>query len=165
MGMGTGMGTGTGGLGLLSRMLQEGMRPPSPMPPPSCTGTLPNIARNAIVSCRELVTYDLTKDALLRAQLMTGEDGAGGTWPGTIPVPATLNPPSLPHRQRPLPFCSRLRGWLLRHGGGIAGGRGEDAVHERRPRAVPERAQLPPRSAHAGRPRRLLQGVSLGMPR
>uniref|UniRef100_A0A8C3NTQ3 Uncoupling protein 3 n=1 Tax=Cyanoderma ruficeps TaxID=181631 RepID=A0A8C3NTQ3_9PASS len=33
-------------------------------------GTLPNIARNAIINCGELVTYDLLKDALLRAQLM-----------------------------------------------------------------------------------------------
>ncbi|NWH80769.1 UCP3 protein, partial [Piaya cayana] len=34
-------------------------------------GTLPNIARNAIVNCGELVTYDLIKDALLRTHLMT----------------------------------------------------------------------------------------------
>ncbi|NXG69785.1 UCP3 protein, partial [Baryphthengus martii] len=34
-------------------------------------GTLPNIARNAIINCGELVTYDLIKDSLLRAQLMT----------------------------------------------------------------------------------------------
>ncbi|KAM9247799.1 putative mitochondrial transporter UCP3 [Leptosomus discolor] len=34
-------------------------------------GTLPNITRNAIVNCGELVTYDLIKDALLQAQLMT----------------------------------------------------------------------------------------------
>ncbi|XP_074672654.1 putative mitochondrial transporter UCP3 isoform X10 [Strix aluco] len=34
-------------------------------------GTLPNIARNAIINCGELVTYDLIKDTLLRAQLMT----------------------------------------------------------------------------------------------
>ncbi|RMC01762.1 hypothetical protein DUI87_21780 [Hirundo rustica rustica] len=34
-------------------------------------GTLPNIARNAIINCGELVTYDLLKDALLRTQLMT----------------------------------------------------------------------------------------------
>ncbi|XP_033930407.1 mitochondrial uncoupling protein 3-like isoform X1 [Melopsittacus undulatus] len=39
-------------------------------------GTLPNIARNAIINCGELVTYDLIKDALLRAQLMSGQDGA-----------------------------------------------------------------------------------------
>uniref|UniRef100_A0A8C3TK81 UCP3 protein n=1 Tax=Catharus ustulatus TaxID=91951 RepID=A0A8C3TK81_CATUS len=32
--------------------------------------TLPNIARNAVINCGELVTYDIIKDALLRAQLM-----------------------------------------------------------------------------------------------
>lgn len=36
-------------------------------------GTSPNVARNAIVNCAELVTYDLIKDALLKANLMTGE--------------------------------------------------------------------------------------------
>ncbi|NWZ68241.1 UCP3 protein, partial [Acrocephalus arundinaceus] len=41
-------------------------------------GTLPNIARNVIINCGELVTYDLLKDALLRTQLMTGEDSEGG---------------------------------------------------------------------------------------
>lgn len=53
--------------------------PPSPLvsgftlvlfPP---VGTSPNVARNAIVNCAELVTYDLIKDALLKANLMTGE--------------------------------------------------------------------------------------------
>ncbi|KFO97910.1 Mitochondrial uncoupling protein 3 [Calypte anna] len=34
-------------------------------------GTLPNIARNAVINCGELVTYDLIKDALLREHLMT----------------------------------------------------------------------------------------------
>ncbi|NXC03184.1 UCP3 protein, partial [Orthonyx spaldingii] len=34
-------------------------------------GMLPNIARNVIINCGELITYDLLKDALLRAQLMT----------------------------------------------------------------------------------------------
>nr|XP_047903973.1 mitochondrial uncoupling protein 3-like isoform X1 [Anser cygnoides]XP_047903974.1 mitochondrial uncoupling protein 3-like isoform X1 [Anser cygnoides] len=56
-------------------------------------GTLPNIARNAIVNCGELVTYDLLKDALLRAQLMTGEVGAGGTLPGAGPIPTALTGP------------------------------------------------------------------------
>lgn len=32
----------------------------------------PNIARNAIVNCTELVTYDLIKDALLRSTPLTG---------------------------------------------------------------------------------------------
>lgn len=43
-----------------------------PFPP---VGTSPNVARNAIVNCAELVTYDLIKDALLKANLMTGELG------------------------------------------------------------------------------------------
>ncbi|XP_054238261.1 mitochondrial uncoupling protein 3-like isoform X1 [Indicator indicator] len=33
-------------------------------------GSLPNIARNAIVNCGEMVTYDLLKDALLQGHLM-----------------------------------------------------------------------------------------------
>ncbi|XP_063287951.1 dicarboxylate carrier SLC25A8 [Pelobates fuscus] len=34
-------------------------------------GTGPNITRNAIVNCTELVTYDLIKDALIKSNLMT----------------------------------------------------------------------------------------------
>ncbi|XP_030055871.1 mitochondrial uncoupling protein 2 [Microcaecilia unicolor] len=34
-------------------------------------GTLPNITRNAIVNCAELVTYDLIKEALLKHTLLT----------------------------------------------------------------------------------------------
>ncbi|XP_061485086.1 putative mitochondrial transporter UCP3 [Rhineura floridana] len=34
-------------------------------------GTLPNITRNAIVNCGELVTYDLLKETLLKYHLMT----------------------------------------------------------------------------------------------
>ncbi|NWU55776.1 UCP3 protein, partial [Dromas ardeola] len=69
-------------------------------------GTLPNIARNAIVNCGELVTYDLIKDALLRAQLMTGEDGAGGTRPGAVPIPTTLNPRLCPTDNIPCHFVA-----------------------------------------------------------
>ncbi|XP_048840006.1 mitochondrial uncoupling protein 2 [Brienomyrus brachyistius] len=36
-------------------------------------GTSPNIARNAIVNCTELVTYDLIKDQLLRTTPMTDD--------------------------------------------------------------------------------------------
>lgn len=36
-------------------------------------GTGPNIARNAIVNCTELVTYDLIKDALLKSTPMTDD--------------------------------------------------------------------------------------------
>ncbi|XP_074964036.1 putative mitochondrial transporter UCP3 isoform X1 [Phalacrocorax aristotelis] len=72
-------------------------------------GALPNIARNAIVNCGELVTYDLIKDALLRAQLMTGEDGeglGGHTQQGTVPTPATLNPPLCPTDNLPCHFVA-----------------------------------------------------------
>ncbi|KAG8539898.1 hypothetical protein GDO81_020142 [Engystomops pustulosus] len=34
-------------------------------------GTAPNITRNALVNCTELVTYDLIKDALLNSNLMS----------------------------------------------------------------------------------------------
>ncbi|XP_053564710.1 mitochondrial uncoupling protein 2-like [Bombina bombina] len=34
-------------------------------------GTMPNITRNAIVNCAELVTYDLIKEAILHEQLLT----------------------------------------------------------------------------------------------
>ncbi|XP_070834894.1 mitochondrial brown fat uncoupling protein 1 isoform X3 [Chaetodon auriga] len=34
-------------------------------------GTLPNITRNALVNCTELVTYDLIKEAILRHNLMS----------------------------------------------------------------------------------------------
>ncbi|NXL68605.1 UCP3 protein, partial [Chordeiles acutipennis] len=69
-------------------------------------GTLPNIARNAIINCGELVTYDLTKDALLRAQLMTGEEGAEGMWLVTVPVPTTLNPWLCPADNIPCHFVA-----------------------------------------------------------
>lgn len=127
------------------------------------TGTLPNIARNSIINCGELVTYDLIKDTLLRAQLMTGEDGTEGTSPCAIPVPKTLTP-ILPHRQRPLSLRGCFRGRILRHGGGVAGGCGEDAVHERQPRAVPQCAELPAGPAAAGWHCWPLQGVSGAAP-
>ncbi|NWY74597.1 UCP2 protein, partial [Erithacus rubecula] len=60
-------------------------------------GTMPNIARNAIINCGELVTYDLLKDALLRTGLMTGEErGERGQVPSLSlqdPTPSS-SPPS-----------------------------------------------------------------------
>jgi len=37
------------------------------------TGTLPNITRNALVNCTELVSYDLIKEAILRYKLLSGK--------------------------------------------------------------------------------------------
>lgn len=39
------------------------------------TGTWPNITRNAIVNCAEMVTYDIIKEKLLDSHLFTGESG------------------------------------------------------------------------------------------
>lgn len=36
-------------------------------------GCMPNITRNAIVNCAELVTYDMIKELILKHDLMTGE--------------------------------------------------------------------------------------------
>ncbi|NWJ07420.1 UCP2 protein, partial [Crypturellus undulatus] len=36
-------------------------------------GTVPNVARNAIVNCAELVTYDLAKEALVGSHLMADD--------------------------------------------------------------------------------------------
>lgn len=35
-------------------------------------GCIPNITRNAIVNCTELVTYDMIKELILKYDLMTG---------------------------------------------------------------------------------------------
>ena len=36
------------------------------------SGCMPNITRNAIVNCAELVTYDIIKELILKYDLMTG---------------------------------------------------------------------------------------------
>ncbi len=38
----------------------------------SILGCMPNITRNAIVNCAELVTYDVIKELILKYDLMTG---------------------------------------------------------------------------------------------
>ncbi|XP_025967241.2 dicarboxylate carrier SLC25A8-like isoform X2 [Dromaius novaehollandiae] len=55
-------------------------------------GTAPNAARNAVVNCAELVTYDLVKEALLASHLMTGESGSP---PSVPPKRGTPSPRGL----------------------------------------------------------------------
>ncbi|XP_074388696.1 uncharacterized protein LOC141727051 [Zonotrichia albicollis] len=89
---------------------------------------------------------------------MTGEHGTGGDMAGRHPCPCSVQAPALPTlTQRPVAPRRRLRRRVPCHGGGVAGGRGEDAVHERQPRAAPQCPELPAGPAHAGRPRRPLQ--------
>lgn len=49
-------------------------------------GTAPNIARNAIVNCTELVTYDYIKEAILQSTSLTGEPQAAKRPQGTSSV-------------------------------------------------------------------------------
>ncbi|KAG2465484.1 UCP3 protein, partial [Polypterus senegalus] len=63
-------------------------------------GTLPNITRNAIVNCAELVTYDIIKEAILKHNLMTestlgsGQQG-GCTFAVTSPTSSYCSNPWL----------------------------------------------------------------------
>ncbi|XP_061637189.1 dicarboxylate carrier SLC25A8-like isoform X2 [Phyllopteryx taeniolatus] len=72
-------------------------------------GCLPNITRNAIVNCCEMVTYDIIKERILQHKLMTGK---------------------LELVQHALPLYCRLRRRVLHHGGGVSGGRDQNALHE-----------------------------------
>lgn len=69
-------------------------------PTPFLTGILPNITRNAIVNCGEMVTYDIIKEKLLDYHLLTGEalgsrqialPQSGGDWDSTEWAPPTGN--------------------------------------------------------------------------
>lgn len=62
----------TGACGLAARAPH--LLVPVSQPPLSfLTGTWPNITRNAIVNCAEMVTYDVIKEKLLDYHLFTGE--------------------------------------------------------------------------------------------
>ncbi|XP_047546299.1 mitochondrial uncoupling protein 3 isoform X2 [Lutra lutra] len=108
-------------------------------------GTFPNITRNAIVNCAEMVTYDIIKEKLLDYRLLTGEalgsrelpsHSREETWNST--------------EQFPLPLHLCLWSRLLCHSGGLPSGRGEDPVHELAPRPIP---QPPGLHAEDGGPR------------
>lgn len=62
------------------------------------TGTAPNIARNAIVNCTELVTYDFIKDALLRSTPLTGKALATTRWDRGVWCLQSDNSEPPPHR-------------------------------------------------------------------
>lgn len=69
-------------------------------PTPFLIGILPNITRNAIVNCGEMVTYDIIKEKILDYHLLTGEalgsrqialPQSGGDWDSTEWAPPTGN--------------------------------------------------------------------------
>ncbi|CAK6966727.1 mitochondrial uncoupling protein 2-like [Scomber scombrus] len=68
-------------------------------------GCLPNITRNAIVNCSELVTYDIIKELILKYNLMSG-------------------------KQHAVSLHSSLRSRFLHHYCSVPGGCGENTLHE-----------------------------------
>lgn len=94
------------------------------------SGALPNIIRNAIVNCSELVTYDVIKELLLKNHLMTGRC--------TLPVSicswrcGVFNQSlcGFLHRQHAVSLHRSLLSWLVHHGRGVSGGRRENPLHE-----------------------------------
>ncbi|XP_072780622.1 putative mitochondrial transporter UCP3 isoform X4 [Taeniopygia guttata] len=99
--------------------------------------------------------YSGTVDAYLT---IAREEGVRGLWRASNPRLFST------FRQRPVPLCGCLWRRVLCHSGGITSGRGEDAVHECQLWAVPQRPELPPGPAHAGWPRRPLQGLHPVLP-
>lgn len=80
----------------------------SSVPVAFLTGTWPNITRNAIVNCAEMVTYDIIKEKLLDSHLFTGESGSGnrsGYHPGASGTPKRKR-----EEQCPVQGCNEERG-------------------------------------------------------
>lgn len=115
---------------------------------------MPNITRNAIVNCAELVTYDIIKELILKYDLMTGKVHGSTQSVKLGPTGECENPLSViwpPIRQPALPLHRRLRRRLLHNGGGVSGGCGQDTIHELSIWSVQQRHQLCSHHAEARR--------------
>lgn len=101
-------------------------------------GCMPNITRNAIVNCAELVTYDMIKELILTYDLMTGEVAKQTSCKTAESGPISYIPKSkyqiwwllLPCRQPAVPLHRCLRRRLLHDSGGFPCGCGQNTVHE-----------------------------------
>lgn len=122
------------------------------------SGCLPNIARNSIVNCSELVTYDIIKELILKRGLMTGE--CRHLQP---PRPITITHFSSSRsfvtgapvlfwfgRQHAVSLHRSLRGGFLHHHRGVSGGRGENPLHELSAGPVQRGCELCPDHADEG---------------
>lgn len=112
-------------------------------------GCMPNITRNAIVNCAELVTYDIIKELILKYDLMTGKVRRNTRKTGLaddykIPLKHVT---CLPIRQPAVPLHCCLRRRLLHNSGGLSCGCGQNAVHEFRIWPVQQCDQLCPHYA------------------
>lgn len=114
-------------------------------------GCMPNITRNAIVNCAELVTYDIIKELILKYDLMTGELVTQNL---QILIQETSKHKIsnmvegcdlyllFSCRQPAVPLHSCLRCRILHHSGGFSRGRSQNTVHEFRAWPVQQRYQL-----------------------
>ena len=121
---------------------------------------MPNITRNAIVNCAELVTYDMIKELILKYDLMTGEqknqlvvESADYIVTSMLMSFATkLKEQNVSRknrlcllflcRQPALPLHSRFWCRLLHNSCGLSCGCGQNTVHELRSWPVQQRKQL-----------------------
>lgn len=121
------------------------------------SGCLPNITRNAIVNCSELVTYDIIKELILKHNLMSGmcKHFTFSHWNFRHLITALFSLTGLSaltlltsiskcvfHRQRAVSLHSSLRCRFLHHHCSFTGGRGENTLHEFSARAVQWCVQL-----------------------
>ncbi len=117
------------------------------------SGCLPNITRNAIVNCSELVTYDIIKELILKYNLMTGKCFkwspqhfrhfvsplyCSSLWP-LITKLNILTKYFGFYRQHAVPLHRRLRSRFLHHHCSVSGGCGKNTLHEFSARAVRRR--------------------------
>lgn len=116
-------------------------------------GCMPNITRNAIVNCAELVTYDMIKELILKYDLMTGEakestdislSDASSSTTTKYDILLRMNEPLLlfPSRQPALSLHSSFWCRLLYNSCGFSCGRSKNTLHELRGRSVQQRNQL-----------------------
>lgn len=114
-------------------------------------GCMPNITRNAIVNCAELVTYDMIKELILKYDLMTGEVQQNNSQTADIsPISYTsgiiyellwndVTWLLFPYRQPAVPLHCRLRCRLLHNSSGFSCGCSQNTVHEFRVWPVQQR--------------------------
>lgn len=102
------------------------------------SGCLPNIARNSIVNCCELVTYDIIKELILTHNLMTGKCKHFKLIPrnfrhlmSSCYCSWLFNSAFFVfNRQHALSLHSGLRSRFLHHHHGVSGGRDKNTLHE-----------------------------------
>ncbi len=127
----------------------------------SFLGTGPNITRNAIVNCTELVTYDLIKEALIKSLLMTGKMRMQKN-NSKLKLQTVKNIYSWfpPQRWSSLPLHLCIWSWFLHYSYCFSCWCCEDKIHELRPGPIQQCPQLCCSHVDQRGTKGFLQGVS-----